>query len=163
MRHTLDVSIESPQSGWMSLRLRDGARAFVAVMSHAPADSLAELMHGLTVLLSGDADVTVKWNAEPEEYDFDFKSRGESVELRVVHFPGHQRAKNSERVVFAFDGSVRELCLSFWRELRELRERRVADVFEQNWRRAFPERELRELTDAVNLFVQKSSTPAETL
>ncbi|MCA1593565.1 MAG: hypothetical protein LC754_13130 [Acidobacteria bacterium] len=92
MTQTLDVSMESPQSGWMSLRLRVGAQSFVAVMSHAPHDSLAELMQGLTALLSGETTVTVKWNAEPEEYDFIFSARGERVELRVVHFPGHRTA-----------------------------------------------------------------------
>ena len=50
MDETFRVSIESPQSGWMSLRLKSGERQFVAVMSHAPHDSLRELLAALAAL-----------------------------------------------------------------------------------------------------------------
>jgi len=142
------VSLESPQSGWMSLRLRAGAESFVAVMSHAPYDSLRDLIEGLTALAAGGGGFTVKWNAEPEEYDFEFEPAGTEVELRVARYAGH-RAGDSPSVVFAHRGPRAEVCQSFWHEFEWLRERRDTDVYEQNWRRAFPEREMQDFTRAL--------------
>ncbi len=145
-----NVSFESPQSGWMSMRLRAGGESLVAVMSHAPYESLHDLIRGLTALLAdGGAGFTVKWNAEPDEYDFEFETRGGEVELRIVHYTGHRRALDSRSVVLTFRGPRAEVCQPFWRELKRLRDRRETDVFEQNWRRAFPEEELQEFTQAL--------------
>ncbi|MGB8507311.1 MAG: hypothetical protein WCD76_02810, partial [Pyrinomonadaceae bacterium] len=161
MNSKLSISFESPQSGWMSVRLRSGAESFVAVVSHAPADSLVELMRGLTALLSGEKNITVRWNAEPEEFDFIFSVGGERVELKIVRFLDHRRATRTREVVFTFKGSLRDLCLPFWTELRGLRERSETDVFISNWRRAFPEQELRELTRAVETFAGTSPVRAD--
>ncbi len=150
MSEKFSVSMESPQSGWMSLRLRAGAgREFVAVMSHQPYDSLRELIEALTALLGGAQAASVRWNAEPEEYDFELKVEGEdALSLRVVHHRGHRREPSRARTVFACRASRVEMCLPFWRELSEMSGRSETDVFEQNWRRKFPRRELRRLTDA---------------
>jgi hypothetical protein len=151
MNEKLSVSMESPQSGWMSLRLRSGGRELVAVVSHAPYDSLRELIEGLTALLKGEAvAATVRWNAEPEEYDFELKSEGEdSLSLRVVRHADHRRTAAGTRTALACRGSRVEVCLPFWRELAEMSARSETDVFERNWRRAFPLRELRQLTEAL--------------
>ncbi len=151
MSEKFNVSMESPQSGWMSLRLRAGAgREFVAVVSHAPYDSLRELIEALVALLGGASAARVRWNAEPDEYDFELKAEGEDkVSLRVVHQQDHRREPSRARNVFACRASRAEMCLPFWRELTEMRARSETDVFEQNWRRKFPVRELRRLTDAL--------------
>ncbi len=133
----------------MSLRLRAGAAEFVAVMSHAPYDSVRELIEGLTALVAGGAGFNVKWNAEPEEYDFEFEPAGAEVELRVARYARRRRAEDAPAVVFTHRGPHAEICLPFWREFKRLRDRRETDVYEQNWRRAFPERELQEFTRAL--------------
>ena len=134
----------------MSLRLKAGDESFVAVMSHAPYDSVRELIEGLTALVAGDdRRFTVRWNAEPEEYDFEFEPAGAEVELRVTRYAGHRRAGDSASVVFSHRAPRAAVCLPFWREFKRLRDRRDTDVYEQNWRRAFPERELQEFTRAL--------------
>lgn len=149
MSEKFSVSMESPQSGWMSLRLRSGAREFVAVVSHQPYDSLRELTEALVSLLGGARAATVRWNAEPDEYDFELKAEGEDVwSLRVVHHQDHRRQPSRARAAFACRATRAEICLPFWRELTEMRARSETDVFEQNWRRKFPLKELRRLTAA---------------
>ena len=149
MSEKFSVSMESPQSGWMSLRLRSGRREFVAVVSHQPYDSLRELIEALVALLGGAREAGVRWNAEPDEYDFELKAEGkDEVSLRVVHYEGHRREPSGVRTVFACRAPRAEICLPFWRELSEMRERSETDVFEQNWRRKFPSSGLRRLTDA---------------
>jgi hypothetical protein len=160
MSEKFSVSMESPQSGWMSMRLRAGTgREFVAVMSHQPYDSLRELIDALTALLGGARAASVRWNAEPEEYDFELKAEGEGdLSLRVVHHRGHRREPSRARAVFACRASRVEMCLPFWRELSEMSARSETDVFEQNWRRKFPRRELRRLTDALKVHAPADMT-----
>lgn len=149
MGEELRVSLESPQSGWMSVRLLAGEGQFLAVVGHAPYDSLRDLTEALSALAATGRGGVVRWNAEPEEYDFVFAGRGERAELRVLRYPDHRREAMHVSTAFAYAGPRRDLCLAFWRELASLRERAATDAFKQNWRRAFPEREFRELTDSV--------------
>jgi hypothetical protein len=145
----LSVSLESPQHGFMSLRLKSGSTEFVAVVSHAPYDSLRDLIEALSAVLDGDCNIAVKWNGEPEEYDFRFASRGSDAALDVIYYPDHRRLSRIGGVLFSFLGTRLEVCLPFWKELRELRTRTVQDEFSRQWRREFPERELNELTKRI--------------
>ena len=161
MSEKFSVSMESPQSGWMSLRLRSGGREFVAVVAHAPYDSLRELIEALVALLGGARAATVRWNAEPDEYDFELKAEGkDELGLRVVHYEGHRREPSRVSTVFACRAPRAEICSPFWRELSEMRARSETDVFEQNWRRKFPSSGLRRLTDAFEKHAPEALTRA---
>lgn len=131
----------------MSLCLKAGGRSFVTGVSHQPYDSLRELIEALCALLEGRGPVVVRWNREPEEFDFVFRPEGEAVALEVVRFADHRRAAGAQ--VFAARVTRDALCRAFWRELRELRRRGSTDEFESNWRRAFPDEDLRRLTKAL--------------
>jgi hypothetical protein len=149
MNQTLRVSLESPQHGFMSLRLTSDEESFVAVVSHAPYDSLRDLIKALSEVLASDGDQTVKWNAEPDEYDFKLEAKGDSFRLDVVHYPDHRRLAEASTIVFSFRGSKLDACRAFWKELRDLQGRRAQDEFERQWRREFPEREMQELTKRI--------------
>ena len=149
MSEQLRVSLESPQSGWMSVRLLAGAGQFLAAFGHAPYDSLRDLAEVLSSLAAGGGGGVVRWNAEPPEYDFVFTAEGEGAALRVLRYPDHRREPNSAQAAFEHACTRAQLCLAFWRELRSLRERAGTDAFEQNWRRAFPEREYQKLSAAL--------------
>lgn len=148
------VSLESPQCGFMSLSLTD-ARAEKKIRMGAacePHDSLHELIEALIRLLDGAREQIVRWNCEPEQYDFHLTIDGDAqqinpqINLRVVRFPdGRRLAETSEEVFNVREDRVR-ICQEFWRELRTLKRRSDTDVFRQNWRREFPDAELSELT-----------------
>jgi hypothetical protein len=146
MEQTLSVSLESPQHGFMSLRLKAAGRSFVTVVSHAPYDSLRDLIVSLSAVLDGDCEYTVHWNSEPDEYDFRFTSRGDRLLLEVVHYPDHRKLPETASTAFSFRGPKSDACRTFLGELRDLQSRAGRDEFERQWRRAFPERELQELT-----------------
>jgi hypothetical protein len=160
MSQKLRVSMESPQSGWMSLSLRAGDEALLMVASHAPDDSLRDLIVALSALLSGSREMTVRWNCEPEAFDFRLIVRGSCVELRVVRYPDHHRRQKEGRVVLSLRGSKMEIGVPFWRALRDLGRRVSTDVFESNWRRTFPQRELQQLTSLIRAL--KHEARAET-
>jgi hypothetical protein len=149
MSQTLEVSLESPQHGFMSLRLKAAGQSFVTVVSYTPYDSLRDLVEALTSFIDSDCDVLVRWNSEPDEYDFKLSARGDAVSLDVVHYPDHRRSIETGEAVFSFRGTKAGLCLPFWRELRDLQSRAARDEFDRQWRRPFPERELQKLTERV--------------
>ncbi|HYN86427.1 MAG TPA: hypothetical protein VER32_14350 [Pyrinomonadaceae bacterium] len=154
MSQTFKVSIESPQSGFVSVRLEGGGGRLVAAFSCEPYDSLRDLADSLASLLAGADGALVKWNAEPDEYDFRVEARGGSADFEVVRYANHRR--RGGRVVFSVNCPRLELCRAFWRELRELRRRSDTDAFAQNWRHAFPDEELRRLTKALREHKRKS-------
>lgn len=161
MKQTFSVSIESPQSGFMSMRLRAGAprssseqtetppppQQLVLGVAHAPYDSLHDLIEGLTALAGEGRAFEVRWNCEPEEYDLHVTpAENEEVELRVTRYPDHRRRQAMRETVFSHRAPKMEICLAFWRELRELHRRSDEDVFDKNWRRPFPQQEMQEFT-----------------
>ncbi len=152
MTQALNISIESPQSGFMSLRLRAGEQSVVMGASCMPHDSLLELIEALSALLESGAAgeaAAVRWNCEPEEYDFRFTAHGARFRFTVTHHSDHRRTAGASRQVFSWTGSELDLCVPFWRELRDLRRRIATDVYDQNWRRPFPHQQMRRLTELV--------------
>ena len=143
--------MESPQSGWMSLSLKAGEESLLMAASYGPYDSLRDLIESLSALLTGSAGLTVRWNCEPEEFDFKLKARGaaDGVEFEVIRYANHRRKQADSRIVFALRGSKLDICAPFWRALRDLQRRVSTDVFESNWKCAFPQRELQQLTRLI--------------
>ncbi|HEY0375523.1 MAG TPA: hypothetical protein VGC87_01040 [Pyrinomonadaceae bacterium] len=149
MKQTLSVSLESPQHGFMSLRLKTAGQSFVTVVSHAPYDSLRDLIAALSAVLESDCERIVKWNSEPDEYDFRFTARGDHLLLEVIHYPDHRKLPETAAAVFTFQGSKTDACRTFLDELQDLQSRAGRDEFDRQWRRPFPERELQELTERM--------------
>ena len=143
------VTFNSPQSGYMSLGLRGDGREFATAVSCRPRDSLRDLISALTRLARGDTSaVVVRWNCEPDELDFRFESDGGRLALAVVHYATHKREEPTSATVFSFGGARAEVLAAFRAALEELRADAEVDVFESNWRRKFPERQLREFVRA---------------
>lgn len=150
MKQTLGVSLESPQHGFMSLRLKTAGQSFVTVVSHSPYDSLRDLIAALSAVMDGDCERAVKWNSEPDEYDFRFTARGDRLLLEVIHYPDHRRLPDAAATVFTFQGRRTDACRTFLDELRDLQSRAGRDEFDRQWRREFPEKELEVLTERIN-------------
>ena len=131
----------------MSLSLKAGRSRLAVAASYRHYNSLHDLIEALTVLLGeGAQGATVRWNCEPEEYDFSFTAEGDALQLDVVRYPDHLRRAAASHTVFSFRAPALDICVAFWRELRGLRRRIIVDEFERNWRREFPHAELCEFT-----------------
>ncbi len=143
----------------MSFRLRAGEQSLVMGASHAPNDSLVDLIEGLTAMLAGSNSdhITVRWNCEPEEFDFVFVTEDGNVAFAVTRYPDHRRAPDAGREVFAHSDTKLNVCLPFWRELRGLQRRADTDVFAQNWRRPFPQREMQNFTKLIRAAKRQSA------
>lgn len=138
----------------MSIGLEAGNATFVTAVAHSPYDSLRDLLAALSALLRGEDNITVKWNREPEEYDFELLRKGDEAELKVVRYPNHRRLKKARETVFSHRASVVDICEPFWDALRDLHGDKDVDEFDKNWRREFPEAEMREFTRGIKNFKQ---------
>lgn len=147
----LRVVFNSPQSGYMSLGLSAGTQEFSTVVACRPYDSLSVLITTLAALARGDEGPrVVRWNCEPDEIDFRFSTAEDGrLIFTVCHYATNARAPEMCRTVFGVKNTRREVCEAFRRALAELERDKDVDVFESNWRREFPARELRELAHAL--------------
>src|SRR5215510_5645420 len=145
MQRKLEVSFNSPQCGWMSIGFDDGASEFHTTTAHAPHESaLPELMNLLTSLIDDGSqrnEYVLKWNRDPEEFDFRFVRNGDQLLLEIYQYPSEERDESEKELVFSHTGTVSEVCSAFAETFDQLHEDRNTDEFEFNWRQPFPYKE----------------------
>jgi hypothetical protein len=138
----LEVSFNSPQCGWMSIGFDDGVSEFHTTTAHAPhAAALPELMTILTSMADANSaqnEYVLKWNRDPEEFDFRFVRNGESLSIEIYQYPTDDRDVTERELVFAHNGTVSEVVRAFAITFDQLYEDRNTDEFEFNWRQPFP-------------------------
>lgn len=142
-----EVSFNSPQCGFMSIGFSGSGGEFHTTTANLPySGALSELITILVGYLDGvSAPKTLKWNRDPEEFDFGFEPFGNELEIRIFEYPTGDRAADDKELRFRHRGPLREVCISFLATFRQLFEDRETDEFDFNWRQPFPERELSEL------------------
>jgi len=145
MAGKLEVSFNSPQCGWMSIGFDDGVSEFHTTTAHAPHGSaLPELLGILTALLDEHAaenNYRLKWNRDPEEFDFEFTRNGEKLSIQIYQYPTEERDQGEREMVFSHEGDVLSVAKSFAATFEQLYLDRETDEFEFNWRQAFPLKE----------------------
>ena len=156
MSGKLEVSFNSPQCGWMSIGLEDGSNEFHTTTAHAPhAAALPDLLRILTSILDGSngtQEYTLKWNRDPEEFDFRFvRSEGGSLLFEVLQYPTEERELAERELVFSHLGDAWEICMGFAETFERLYEDRETDEFEFNWRQPFPYREYAEFKSKLSM------------
>jgi hypothetical protein len=138
----------------MSVGFEDGRNEFHTTTAHAPhAAALPELLRILTSVMdptAGTQEYVLRWNRDPEEFDFRFvRSEGESLLFEVYQYPTEEREVSERELVFAHLGDVREVCLAFAETFDRLYEDRDTDEFEFNWRQPFPYNEFRQFKERM--------------
>lgn len=149
----LEVSFNSPQCGWMSIGFKDGENEFHTTTAHAPhGAALPELMQILTKLADAslpDEGYLLKWNRDPEEFDFRFVQDGDDVTLEIYQYPTDERDSAERELVFSHQGRIREVCATFAETFEQLYTDRDTDEFEFNWRQPFPYAEYGEFVNKI--------------
>ncbi|MEO8043110.1 MAG: hypothetical protein ABI646_10900 [Acidobacteriota bacterium] len=150
----LEVSFNSPQCGWMSIGFDDGVSEFHTTTAHAPHElALPELMGILSSLTDGrsvHSEYLLKWNRDPEEFDFRFVRDGVNVLLEIYQYPTDERDAAERELVFSHTGPVKDVVTSFAETFEQLYVDRETDEFEFNWRQPFPYKEFEEFKGRLN-------------
>ncbi len=154
MMGKLEVSFNSPQCGWMSIGFEDGSSEFHTTTAHSPhAAALAELMRILTDLMDAGIrtnEYLLKWNRDPEEFDFRLVRGEGDLTLEIYQYPTDERDQSERELVFSHQGKLRDVCLAFADTFQQLYADRDTDEFEFNWRQPFPFREYEEFRKRMN-------------
>lgn len=146
MSSTLEVSFNSPQCGWMSIGFSDGVTEFHTTTAHLPyKTALPDLMRILTALSGdGDAEYLLKWNRDPEEFDFRFIRIGENIAIEIYQYATEERDSATRELVYSYAGDAGDVLAAFATTFDQLYEDRDTDEFEFNWRQPFPYSEYEE-------------------
>lgn len=141
MGRKLEVSFNSPQCGWMSIGFA-GVNEFHTTTAHAPHETaLPDLMRILTALadpVSTENEYLLKWNRDPEEFDFQFVRSGENLTIEIYQYPTEDRDATERELVYSHAGTVTDTIAAFAETFDQLYEDRDTDEFEFNWRQPFP-------------------------
>lgn len=150
----LEVSFNSPQCGWMSIGFDDGVDEFHTTTAHAPHETaLPELLKILTALADrgpAPANYILKWNRDPEEFDFDFFRDGGDLLLKIYQYPTEDRDGGERELVFEHAGKVADVVRAFEETFDQLYADRETDEFEFNWRQPFPHAEFQEFKSKIS-------------
>ncbi|HEY8563364.1 MAG TPA: hypothetical protein VIL74_23500 [Pyrinomonadaceae bacterium] len=153
MPNKLEVSFNSPQCGWMSIGFSDGASEFHTTTAHTPHErALPELLRILSNLLdenSTETEYVLRWNRDPEEFDFRFVRDGENLRLEIYQYPTEQRAAQDRELVYSHQGKIIDVCETFAETFNQLYQDRDTDEFEFNWRQPFPFAEYEEFKNKI--------------
>ena len=148
-----EVSFNSPQCGWMSIGFEDGVNEFHTTTAHAPhATALPELMQILAKVAdpaSAENEFLLKWNRDPEEFDFRFVRTGSDLLIEIYQYPTDERDTAERELVYSHTGSVQEIIGAFAETFEQLYEDRDTDEFEFNWRQPFPYSEYQEFKERL--------------
>lgn len=154
MSGKLEVSFNSPQCGWMSIGFDDGTGEFHTTTAHSPHDAaLSELMTILTKLAdptSTENEFILKWNRDPEEFDFRFVRSGDQLTLEIYQYPTDERDSSEKELVFSHTGTTSNVCKAFGETFEQLYDDRDTDEFEFNWRQPFPKSEFERFRSAIS-------------
>jgi len=153
MSQKLEVSFNSPQCGWMAIGFEDGINEFHTTTAHAPyTNALGDLLNTLTATLGKDNEgfsQTLKWNRDPEAFDFVFKKKNGITSIQIIEYPDETRKQQKSETVFAYKGDSRQIAEAFYQTFKQLYNERNVDEFEQNWHQKFPFEEFEKLSKAI--------------
>ncbi len=145
----LKVTLDDPEHGSIYLLISYGEAAATIWASYTPYDSFLDLADGLRHLLIYECSAVVNWSEEPSEYELRFNRKGEVINLEICYYPDHRRNAGRGESVLAAAGTYQEICMPFWRALRNLQGRFTAEELDRRWHRPFPFREIDRLTAEI--------------
>ena len=135
--------------GWVGLTIGQGEEPLTIVASYTLSDSFLDLTNALYNLLCYRVGGFVIWHEEPAQTEMRFSISGEEIELEVCFFSDHHRDYGRGERELVITGSYEEICLPFWRALRNLQGRFSAEELEARWHRPFPWKEIDLLTAVI--------------
>lgn len=98
----------------------------------------------LTALADADSpqnEYLLKWNRDPEEFDFRFARDGKDLQIDIYQYPTDERDATERELVYSHSGKIRDVIAAFAETFDQLYADRDTDEFEFNWRQPFPYKE----------------------
>ncbi len=145
----LKVKFDEPEHGWIGFIIKDDDDERINCSASHIFNSFERLVIALRMTLDSQIESKVIWFEEPYELEMSFARRDDLVRLEIRSYPDSRHVQKSEDQTEIFCGTYNEICLPFWRALRELQGQFSESEFKTRWREEFPTRELDLLTQAL--------------
>lgn len=145
----LKVKFDEPQHGWLSFVVKEDEEERVRCGASHIFNSLERLVVALQMTFDSQSESNVVWLEEPGESEMVFARQGDAVQLEIRFYADSRHIQKSGDEAEVFRGTYDEICLPFWRALRELQARYPEEEFKKRWRNGFPRRELDLLTQTL--------------
>ena len=152
----LKVTFEDPRSGGIWIQLHSATQSVEISATYIYngffdlVDALYRIYGVPGQVVLGRQQETAVWMCEPSGVEMRFSRQEDAVRLDVIWFPDSSRSQfNQPEPEMSVSGNYDEVCLPFWRALRNLQSRFSASEFEEKWRAPFPTQELARLTKAL--------------
>lgn len=145
----LKVSFSDPEHGWISLTVNYNLESFNVDVADVPSDSLLNLTAALHNLFLYDGQAAVTWHGEPIEYDMLFSRNDTNIILKIYEYPDHRRGSERGKRVCVISGAYDDVCLPFWRALKNLQSRFVLWELSTHWTYPFPSKQIDSLTSTI--------------
>lgn len=146
---TLHVQFDDPDHGWIGISIQQQDNSFAESFSYAGYDSLRELVRSLGLLLKAETTSSVTCLIGPAEFDLRFERNLDVIQFTVVVLASHRRLQGTGESAFSASGSFEQICVPFWRALRELESRFNKKELAERWHREFPHDELCRLSKRI--------------
>lgn len=130
----LQVNIDAPKAGWLSIRIagRDGEISVTA--SHVPSDGFYDLVSSLRALYEFGGSKTVRLHEEPDWIEISFAKIDNKLVIEAANCDGEP-----VRLEAGFDAGCREFARRFKLLLEEL----GYNGFASEWQHRPPRDEIR--------------------
>ncbi len=145
----LKAAFDDPEHGWVGLTMSRGAETVTLNASYTPRDSFLELADALYNLFLYDGEAKVVWNSGATDYELRFSREDEVVRLEACAYPTRVREVGTGERLFEASGSYEDVCVPFWRALRNLQGRFPVEELNARWHRPFPSKEVAGLTSLL--------------
>src|SRR5262245_4066356 len=145
MGSSLKVRFGDPLHGWMSLSMQSDTHDVRLNMSHVLFDTLTDLVECLHAMNTGDDERSVQILEEPKICVLHFRRAAGDFEINA-----HRNCQpHQHELVLRHNGGFADVCMPFWRALRDLQVRAQTQDFVALWRRPFPELAMEKLSPTV--------------
>jgi hypothetical protein len=103
---------------------------------------------------SSENEYLLKWNRDPEEFDFRFVRSGSDLTIEIYQYPTEDRDVKERELVYSHTGTIAETLAAFAVTFDQLYEDRDTDEFEFNWRQPFPYKEFEEFKERFQTYLR---------
>jgi hypothetical protein len=116
MAATPTLTLGSPSSGWLPVRLQAEDQIVEFIASTYGLDPLEQLCNSL---LDVGRESTTTWDLEPDLYEFVFSPAKKEVLLEVRHVEPARSGRPAQRSpVLRWSGEASHIVVPFWRVLK---------------------------------------------
>lgn len=152
----MEVHFEKPLNGSFQLTIQHGGKVFTDYISNFPNDFINELMPMITRIWNGESTVCITYLiGSPYGLVQWLDNSNFRIGLSYDNTPIPCTTINSKTLI-EFTVTAKDLCIAFWRGLRDLEAKTAPEEFADHWGGEFPSNSLQILTDLIKQDKDKS-------